>query len=238
MSTVYQQSEPFDITPAEIDYDALLEPVHFSFALQRREFVQLLGAGLVVSVAIGPALGQRRGGRPGGGFQGGPPAALSTRIHIAENGQITVLSGKVEAGQGARTQIAMAAAEELRVPLESIDVLLADTGKTPDDGMTAGSRTTPSTIPSVRQAAAAVRKLLDDYRAAKPEATYADLVRDPELKAKLAARAPENVELMPDSQDDARRHCCERWRICRCRRPHVVRCPSGDRRHRQNRSMG
>ena len=40
--------------------------------------------------------------------------------------------------------------------------------KTPDDGMTAGSGTTPRTIPSVRQAAAAVRKLLDDYQVEKP----------------------------------------------------------------------
>ncbi|MGD9633740.1 MAG: molybdopterin cofactor-binding domain-containing protein, partial [Pirellulales bacterium] len=186
-----------NIVPQEIDYDGLLENVHFSFALERREFVQLLGAGLVVSVVAGSALAQRRGRRGGGGFMGGPPPALSARIHIGEDGQITVLSGKVEAGQGARTQIAMAAAEELRVPLDSLQVLLADTAKTPDDGMTAGSGTTPRTIPSIRQAAAAVRKLLDDYRAEKPEATYADLVRDPAVQAKLASQTPQNAELTP-----------------------------------------
>jgi isoquinoline 1-oxidoreductase beta subunit len=193
MNTLSTQREPIDIVPPEIDYDALLEPVHFSFALERREFVQLLGAGLVVSVAIGPALGQRRDRRRGGGFRGGSSPALAARIHIAEDGTITVFSGKVEAGQGARTQIAMAAAEELQVPLESLQVVLADTGQTPDDGMTAGSRTTPSTIPSVRQAAAAVRKLLMEYQASKPNATYADLARDPELKAKFAEQTPENA---------------------------------------------
>jgi isoquinoline 1-oxidoreductase subunit beta len=197
MSTLSTHRQPIDIVPPEIDYDALLEPVQFSFALERREFVQLLGAGLVVSVAIGPALGQRRDRRRGGGFRGDPSPALAARIHIAEDGTITVLSGKVEAGQGARTQIAMAAAEELQVPLESLQVVLADTGQTPDDGMTAGSRTTPSTIPSVRQAAAAVRKLLKEYQASKPDATYADLARDPELKAKFAEQTPEKAELTP-----------------------------------------
>lgn len=197
MTLLEKPLEPTNIVPPELDYDALLENVHFSFALARREFVQLLGAGLVVSVVAGPALAQGRGRGRRGGFQGDPPPSLSARIHIAEDGQITVLSGKVEAGQGARTQIVMAAAEELRVPLESIQVLLADTGKTPDDGMTAGSGTTPRTIPSIRQAAAAVRKLLDDYRVEKPDATYADLVRDPGVKAKLASQTPGNAQLTP-----------------------------------------
>jgi isoquinoline 1-oxidoreductase len=217
MSTRPRPSEPTNIVPPEIDYDALLEPVHFSFALERREFVQLLGAGLVVSVIVGPALAQRRGQR-GGGFRGGPPPALAARIHIGEDGTITVLSGKVEAGQGARTEIAMAAAEELRVPLAQIRVLLADTATTPDDGMTAGSSTTPRTIPSIRQAAAAVRKLLVDHAAEKwgvsagdlefqdgcvvrPGSSkkllrYADWVSDPTVAAKLAAETPSDAELI------------------------------------------
>jgi CO/xanthine dehydrogenase Mo-binding subunit len=201
VSTVDQHSlaaasEPTNIVPPEIDYDALLQPVRFDFTLERREFVQLLGAGLIVSVTASYGLAQRRG-RRGGGFQGGPPPALEARIHISEDGQITVLAGKVEAGQGARTQIAMAAAEELRVPLASFKVVLADTAKTPDDGMTAGSRTTPSTIPSVRQAAAAVRQLLDDFRKTQANATFVDLVRDAELKAKLAAQPPAEVRITP-----------------------------------------
>ena len=218
MSTVEKQIDPIDIVPPEIDYEELLEPVHFSFALQRREFVQLLGAGLVVSVVVGPVLAQRRGGRGrrGGGFLGGPPPALSARIHIGEDGTITVLSGKVDAGQGARTEIAMAAAEELRVPLAQIQVLLADTAATPDDGMTAGSGTTPRTIPSIRQAAAAVRKLLVDRAAdrwgvpaeeiefhdghvTRPGSDesfgYADLVRDPGVAEKLAAQTPRDAQL-------------------------------------------
>jgi isoquinoline 1-oxidoreductase len=220
MSTLRKPNEPTNIVPPEIDYDALLEPVHFSFALERREFVQLLGAGLVVSVIVGPALAQRRGQR-GGGFRGGPPPALSARFHFAEDGTVTVLSGKVEAGQGARTEIAMAAAEELGVPLAKMQVVLADTGLTPDDGMTAGSSTTPRTIPSIRQAAAAVRKLLVDQAAAKwgvsadavkirdgratrqgggEKIGYAELVTDVAVAEKLAAQTPSDIELLPIDQ--------------------------------------
>ena len=115
----------------------------------------------------------------------------------------------------------MAAAEELRVPLAEIEVVLADTGATPDDGMTAGSGTTPRTIPSIRQAAAAVRKLLVDRAAAKwgvpaeelqfrdgkvarPASEelfgYADLVRDPGIAEKLAAQTPTDVDLIPIDQ--------------------------------------
>ena len=91
----------------------------FSFAIDRRSFVQMLGAGVLVTALGTPAFAQRRGGRGrGGGFRGGPPPVLSARIHFGDDGTITVLSGKVDGGQGARGQLAQAAAEELRVPLE------------------------------------------------------------------------------------------------------------------------
>ena len=89
----------------EIDYDELLEPVRFSFALDRRSFVQMLGAGVMITAIGAPALAQRRGGRGRGGFRGGPPAPLSARFHFADDGTITVFSGKVEGGQGARDAI-------------------------------------------------------------------------------------------------------------------------------------
>ena len=71
-----------------------------------------------------------------------------------------MLSGKVKGGQGARTEMSQAAAEELRVPVSQIQMLLADTSTVPDDGITAGSMTTPRTVPVVRRGAAAARELL------------------------------------------------------------------------------
>ena len=43
-------------------------------------------------------------------------------------------------------------------PAERVRMLLADTSLVPDDGITAGSRTTPATVPAVRQGAAAASR--------------------------------------------------------------------------------
>jgi CO/xanthine dehydrogenase Mo-binding subunit len=129
--------------------------------LTRRESLQLLGAGLLLAFTPRPARAQsapRRGG--GGGRGGGAPRPISTRLHIGADGVVTVMTGKVECGQGARAQITQAAAEELRLPLDRVRLIMADTSLCPDDGITAGSGTTPRTIPSVRQACAAARNLL------------------------------------------------------------------------------
>ena len=111
--------------------------------LSRRSFVQLLGTGLLITVTEGITLGQRRRGG------GGRSVAVAARIHVNADGTISVMTGKVEEGQGCRTQLLQAAAEELRVGVDRIRMVLSDTGLVPDDGMTAGSRTTPSTVPAV-----------------------------------------------------------------------------------------
>src|SRR6185437_16746193 len=88
-------------------------------------------------------------------------------IHLGTDGSITVLAGKVEGGQGARAELSQAAAEELGVPINHVQLILADTSVVPDDGMTAGSGSTPRTVPAVRQGAAAARKLLIDFACAR-----------------------------------------------------------------------
>jgi isoquinoline 1-oxidoreductase len=203
---------------AEIDYDELLEPVRFTFALDRRNFVQMLGAGVLITAWGAPALGQRRGRRGGGGFRGGPPPAISARIHFGDDGTITVLSGKVDGGQGARGEIAQAAAEELRVAFDRVRVQLADTSSVPNDGSSAGSRTTPSTVPAVRQAAAAMRELLIEQAAKDFDVdrgalqlkdgkirhdptnrsfTYAEAAKSEALADRLAQQPPADIELTP-----------------------------------------
>src|SRR5262249_26330115 len=135
----------------EIDYDELIEPIRFSFSIDRRSFVQMLGAGVMITAIGTRAFGQRREGRGrgGGGFRGGPPAVLSARIHFADDGTITVFSGKVDGGQGARGELTLAAAEELSVPVSRVQMVLGDTGLCPNDGGTSGSGTTPRTVPAV-----------------------------------------------------------------------------------------
>jgi isoquinoline 1-oxidoreductase subunit beta len=190
--------------------------VEFGFAINRRCFAQVLGAGLMIAVSHGSALAQSRGGRGGG--RGGGARTVAARVHIAEDGSITVLTGKVEMGQGARTEISQAAAEELRVPLSQVQLIMADTSVVPDDGMTAGSRTTPSTLPSVRQGAAAARELLVGLAArkwnvdsgmlevregkiihaeSKRELTYADLAKSGEVAEAFKQSPPAGVSFTP-----------------------------------------
>ena len=96
--------------------------------LTRRDFVQVLGAGLLITAGGEIALGQRKGGRGGG--VGGPrgPARLAARLHIDRDGSITVMTGKVEAGQGSRAEITQAAAEELRLDAGSYRIVGAWNG--------------------------------------------------------------------------------------------------------------
>ena len=143
------------------DYQEPIERVEYDFGLNRRVFVQFLSTGLLILANASPALAQRREG--GRGQRGA--VHLGARIHLAKEGSITVLTGKVEAGQGARAELTLAAAEELCVAPGSIQLLMADTALVPDDGITAGSRSTPSTVPAVRQAAATAREMLIQFAA-------------------------------------------------------------------------
>jgi hypothetical protein len=106
-------------------YSELNQPLEFHFAIERRQFVQILGAGVLVSVVGVPALGQQRRGRGGGrgGFGAAANVPLAARIHFGEDGTITVLSGKVDCGQGARGEFAQVAAEELQVPVGQVRAL-------------------------------------------------------------------------------------------------------------------
>src|SRR5262245_28900955 len=153
------------VESVELAYEQAVQRVHFNFGFKRRSFMQLLGAGLLIAAST-PALAQQRGGgRRGGGFGGSGAKSIGARIHLGKDGSITVLVGKVEAGQGARAELTQAAAEELRVSPSAIQLVMADTGTVPDDGITAGSGSTPRTMPAVRQAAAAARQLLVDFAA-------------------------------------------------------------------------
>lgn len=140
--------------------------VSYDFGLKRRSFMQILGAGLLIATSVSPTVAQRRGGR-GGGFGGSGARSIGARVHLGTDGSITVMTGKVEAGQGARAELTQAAAEELRVPVSAVQLVMADTALVPDDGMTAGSGSTPRTVPAVRQGCAAARELLIDFAAKK-----------------------------------------------------------------------
>jgi isoquinoline 1-oxidoreductase len=185
--------------------------------LSRRAFVQALGAGLLITVTEGISFGQRRGGRR----RSRGAENVAARLHVNQDGTITVMTGKVEEGQGSRAELTQAAAEELRVGAAKINLVMADTALVPDDGITAGSRTTPSTVPAVRRGAATARELLAELAAKRwnvagsalevrdgtivHEATgrsvgYGDLANSPEIVEAFQRSIDSDVTLTPVDQ--------------------------------------
>lgn len=82
---------------------------------------------------------------------------LDAWLRIETDGTVTVFTGKVEIGQGIKTAVAQLAAEELDVDLARIRVVDADTGQTPDEGVTSGSMSLQTSGAAIRQAAAEAR---------------------------------------------------------------------------------
>src|SRR5579864_7336210 len=171
----------------------LQEGPRYRFDPDRRDFFKILGAGIVVCCVLDSAeayqeTGRRRGRRGGGGGggggegrrgggRGGPVSQeLGAWIHIDQEGQVTVYTGKVEIGQNARTSLTQAVAEELRLPVNPIRLVMADTDLTPFDGGTAGSGTTPRMAPQLRRVAATARELLIDLAAERLSVERGSLV--------------------------------------------------------------
>jgi len=146
----------FEIEPERYE---LFESSRYDFNVERREFLKVLGGGIVVCLMLHstdaqvPGRGRSRGGESA-------PQELGAWLHIAEDGQITAHCGKTEVGQNVRTLVTQAVAEELRAPIDSIRFILADTDLVPFDRGTSGSRSTPSMAPQIRQVAATARELL------------------------------------------------------------------------------
>ncbi len=87
----------------------------------------------------------------------GKAKTVNAWLEIREDGTIRILSGKVELGQGIRTAIRQVAAEELDMDLDRVEVTLAETGVTPNEGYTGASASIQNSAMSVRYAAATAR---------------------------------------------------------------------------------
>lgn len=178
-------------TPLEPERYELTSPSQYHFDLDRREFFKLLSSGvLVVSVLKQAAWEQESGGarsRRGESL----PTQIDAWLHIGENGKVTVYTGKVEVGQNVRTSLSQGVAEELRFPIEGIELVMGDTQLTPFDMGTFGSRTTPTMNLQLRKVAAGARELLIDLAAAQWKVDRGHLavadgkVMDPQSKRSL-----------------------------------------------------
>lgn len=123
--------------------------------LDRREFLKLMGGGIIVFFSVGDAFALQVRGR-GSGY----PEDFNAYLRIGEDGRVTCFSAKIEMGQGVYTSLAQMLAEELDVPLSSVDMITGDTDLCPWDAGTFGSRSTKYFGPPLRQAAAEARSVL------------------------------------------------------------------------------
>ncbi|HEX5938870.1 MAG TPA: molybdopterin cofactor-binding domain-containing protein, partial [Dehalococcoidia bacterium] len=89
-----------------------------------------------------------------------PPAQRGRWLTVNPDGTVTAYAGKVEYGQGIRSGLAIEVAEELRVPLASVEVVLGDTARVPWDMGTFGSQSTARIGLELRKAAATAREAL------------------------------------------------------------------------------
>ncbi|HXG67434.1 MAG TPA: molybdopterin cofactor-binding domain-containing protein [Blastocatellia bacterium] len=208
--------------------EAFLEPERYelyaapgySFELLRRDFFKLSGGGVFVLLMLkGAAIPQESGGgrRRGGGSM---PQDIASWLHIAEDGAVTVYTGKVEVGQDIRTSLAQVVAEELRVPIASIQMIMGDTDLTPFDMGTFGSRTTPVMAAQLRKVAAAARELLVDLAAEQlPQSRGALLVQDgkvtdPATKRSLSfGQLTKGQKLVKTVTDSPPTTPVEQWKI-------------------------
>jgi CO/xanthine dehydrogenase Mo-binding subunit len=150
--------ETFLLEPERYEFRAM--PMH-QFALGRRDFFKIFGAGMAVfAVAKDISAMQETAPGPRGFHNEELPKEIGAWLHIGEDGAVTGFAGKAEIGQNVRTSLAQTIADELGVAFASVRMVLADTALTPFDAGTFGSRTTPTITPQLRKVAAAARDLL------------------------------------------------------------------------------
>ncbi|MDP2728161.1 MAG: molybdopterin-dependent oxidoreductase, partial [Dehalococcoidia bacterium] len=81
-------------------------------------------------------------------------------VELGQDGRVRLFTGACDIGQGSSTTLAQIAAFELKLPLESIEVISADTDLTPDCGLTSASRQTYMSGNAVMVASRSLRQAL------------------------------------------------------------------------------
>ena len=104
------------------------------------------------------------------------PNSSSVTVKMNDDGTATLLTGALDLGQGAETVLSQIVAEELKIPVEEIRVIAADTDTTPVDIGSWISGNTYVTGNAARMAASEVRKKLLNIAAEKMEVAIDDLV--------------------------------------------------------------
>lgn len=135
-------------------------------AVDRREFLATGTGLLVVGFAWRPTMtaAQTTGGGSGLDVVSVRPTLtpeqLDAWLTIDADGQVTVYTGRIDMGTGVETAFAQVLADELDVRFESVDIVMGDTGLTPDQGKSTGSSNIARGLLPLRAAAAEARLAL------------------------------------------------------------------------------
>ena len=174
-----------------VDFHLEVDPPTFS-PPTRREFLARLGGGIVVFVAIGNLATAQEAFRAAGERpRPSLPTDFNAFLRIGENGRVTAFTGKIEMGQGPITSLPQMLADELEVPLDTVDIVMGDTDLCPWDAGTWGSMTTRFFGPALRTAATEAKAVLLELAA--------DSLHVP------ASRLAAKDGVISDTQDPARR---------------------------------
>lgn len=134
------------------------------FQKSRRDFIKTVGCLSVGFSFVGPGCFANNNEQHKYSNKNNTPvpdqSQIDSWLRVLENGRIEIITGKMELGQGIKTAIMQVAAEELQTDLGMVDIVIAETGYTPNEGYTAGSRSIESSAMSVRFAAATAREEL------------------------------------------------------------------------------
>jgi len=130
-----------------------------------RDYFDVLPEGLVVVLEAGEAPNAARWS-----------TSADAWLHVGADGVITAFTGKVDVGQDNRTALSLRVAEELRVALPAVRLVMGDTDLCPWDRGTFGSRSMPDAGEQLRGTAAAARENLLGLAAAGWDVAPRELV--------------------------------------------------------------
>jgi isoquinoline 1-oxidoreductase len=211
-----------DILMDEIELERyeLAEGAAYHFEMHRRDFFKTLGGGILIAFTLKDAFAAQESGsgrrQPGGSL----PKDVGAWLHIGEDGAVTAYTGKVEVGQDIRTSLTQVVAEELRLPVTSIRLVMGDTDLTPFDMGTFGSLTTPIMSLQLRKAAAVARATLIVLAAEQLKAEPASLIaadgkilHPPTKRALGFGQLTRGQRLLKTIGDDAPLTPPDQWKI-------------------------
>jgi CO/xanthine dehydrogenase Mo-binding subunit len=131
-------------------------------ACSRRSFLKSSGLLLVSFSTAGPGAAEAGQGPFDTRIQQIDPRQLDAWLAIDAQGAVTAYTGKCELGQGIATAQVQLVAEELSVAPDRVRLVECDTSRTPDQGTTSGSQSTPVNFNArnLAQACATARETL------------------------------------------------------------------------------